>query len=230
MLAIAYFELKQNLRSIKSIFIMFVILLFSLGFAHLTQKYQSFFDALNVGDELYILGLTFTLLFVGPFFVFGLNHDAINSEIKNRTIRFLATKTSRTEIVIGKFFSSSLFWFVCLLIPVTIISITYKNNLFLEGLTAYSFMLYFISLSLLLSSFIDNMAITNFLGIFLSLIMTIMGVLSTSIHNWYIDVYSYITPYHYYLKEDITISSFTPIIFSAVFLIICIIILKKRDL
>lgn len=230
MIAITFQEFKSNIKSLRSILIILILLGMTLGFAKLANTYKDFFNAFDLGNQIHLLGLIITVFIIGPFFVFGLNHDSINSEIESRTIRFLATKTNRKNIVVGKYLASILFWVFCLFVPLIIISFFTKTFLILTILSSLAYISYFAGLAIMISTIISRTIITNFIGVFLSIVMTILGILSTSYDTWYMRLYSYITPYHYYLQNNVSWTSFVPVIFSVLFLITSIIIIKKRDL
>lgn len=99
----------------------------------------------------------------------------------------------------------------------------------LELLQCLVFVSYFLALATLLSVLIDNTILTNFLGIALSLIMTILGLWSMNSDKIWLKLFSYITPYFYYLKDNPAMP-FIVVIFPVVFLIISVYVFRKRDL
>jgi ABC-2 type transport system permease protein len=67
-----------------------------------------------MNDSPYATGLLIIILLASPLFIFVLIHNAIYEDYRSRTIRFIATKTSRENIIFGSLF----FWIVCLTITV----------------------------------------------------------------------------------------------------------------
>lgn len=230
MLAIAWKEFLSLFKSIKSIFIVLILISVSLGVAKIFSVFgDDLTNSLGIKETPFSAGLLLTVLIASPLFVFTLSHNIINEELKNRTVRFLATKTSRFNILVGKFIGSLLFWTACLLLT-TLLLIWYSHQFYiLEFLQCVIFVSYYLALSTLLSTFINSTLLTNFLGITLSLVMTVLGLWSLNSKNLLLIIYSYITPYHYYFSDN-KIISFTVVIFTIIFLTISIYFFRRKDL
>lgn len=153
----------------------------------------------------------------------------MNKEVYSRTVRFLVTKTSRSSILLGKFLGNFLFWVVCLTISFILIMPFSNAFYFLELIQSIIFISYFLGFSLLLSTIISSPSITMFLGITISIILPIIGMISIGTTNVFIQIVSYITPY-YYFTNDQTDFTYIVVIFPVIFLLISIITLRKRDL
>lgn len=229
MFAIAFQELKKQIKSIKSILIILIIFSITMGVASLGEKYKSLI-AMGGESNVYTLGLTMTILIAGPLFTLTLSHNIINEEIKDRTIRFIATKTSRLNIVIGKFLGLTFFWAICLIISTLLISFFAHDIYIQKALICFSFLLYFIGLAILLSTMISNPIVTNLLGVSFSIIITIIGLWSTFSNNIFLKFFSYITPYHYFLHEENSLMGYIPVLFTIVFVFLSLFIIKRRDL
>ncbi|MEJ7174918.1 ABC transporter permease subunit [Staphylococcus caprae] len=230
MFSIARKEFLSLFKSVKSILIILIMISISLGIAKLLSVFgDQVSSVIGINKTPFQIALFFTVILTSPLFIFTLSHNIINEEIKNRTIRFLATKTNRNNILLGKFLGALLFWFVCLFIT-TLLLVFYSHHFyFLEFMQCLAFVSYFLALATLLSVAIDNTILTNFLGIALSLVMTVLGFWCTNSSNIWLKLYSYITPYFYYFKDDKFIP-FATIVFPIVFIIISLYLFKKRDL
>src|SRR5690625_3621684 len=135
MWSIAKHESLQLLKSLKSI----LVLLFLLGSAYIGVKItEPLKDSLNmlaetdpmiVENEALIssIGLAFVVLIFGPMFALVLSHDAINKDVEQRTMRFLVTKISRRNIVLGKLVGHLLFWFTILTIAYLLVFVLSKQ-------------------------------------------------------------------------------------------------------
>lgn len=228
MLAICLREFKSLFKSVRSIIIIFFIFGVTLGVAKIISKYQIQLESLGIGNDAYSGGLFIILFIGGPLFVTSLSHNVINRELYSRTIRFLATKTSRENIVLGKFLGTILFWSVCTFISLLLI-IPFSNHFyFSEFIQSIIFISYFVGFTILLSTLIDKPALTMFLGITLSFIFPVLGVWSLNSHKLIITLFSYITPYFYYGEEQ----SFYPYfvtIFTLIFLSLSLFFIRKKD-
>lgn len=229
MFSIMYREFLSYFKGIKSIVTILIFSGISLGLAKIVSNLYEFIKTLGVEGTPYAIAIIFMTVLISPFFIFTLSHNAINEEIQTSTIRFVATKTRRSNIVMGKFLGSMLFWLLTLCIS-SLINTIYSHQFYiLELLMALIFISYYLALSILLSTFITNKTLTNFLGIALSLMMTILGVWSVASNNTLLKIYSYITPYHYFFSSNKYLVLIV-IIFTVIFLIVSIIKFQKRDL
>ncbi|HGH0792939.1 TPA: ABC transporter permease [Staphylococcus pseudintermedius] len=229
MFSIMWREFLSSFKSVKSLVTILIFLGVSLGLSKLVSNFYEPIKSLGIDGAPYAIAIVFMTILISPFFIFTLSHNTINEEIKSSTVRFIATKTRRINIVMGKFLGLMLFWCVTLFIS-SLISIVYSHHFYiLELIISLIFISYYLSLSILISTFITNTTLTNFLGIALSLIMTILGVWSVASSNTLLKIYSYITPYHYYFSTDKYLTTIV-LIFTSIFLITSIIKFQARDL
>ncbi|ENH95672.1 membrane protein [Gracilibacillus halophilus YIM-C55.5] len=229
MFPITFKEFKSLFKSIRSIIIIIVIFGTTLGIAKLVSNFKEQLEQFGLGENTYAGGAMIMILFAGHLFVASLSHNIINQEITSRTIRFIATKTSRNNIIIGKFLGITLFWTVCLFINFLLIIPFSKTFYFSDFLQSLIFICYFIGLTILLSTIISRPALTMFIGITLSIIMTILGFWSIASDNIYLKIYSYLTPYFYYSQQNL-IYPYLVLMFPILFLILSLLIMRKRDL
>ncbi|PTA83694.1 hypothetical protein C9414_14510 [Bacillus sp. Nf3] len=229
MFAIGLKEFKVLFKSIRSILIVFIIIGISTGTAKILSQFSNQFDSLGLNENAYVGGLMVLLFIAAPLFITSLAHNAVNQEVYSRTVRFLVTKTSRSSILLGKFLGNFLFWVVCLTISFILIMPFSNAFYFLELIQSIIFISYFLGFSLLLSTIISSPSITMFLGITISIILPIIGMISIGTTNVFIQIVSYITPY-YYFTNDQTDFTYIVVIFPVIFLLISIITLRKRDL
>ncbi|WP_340578947.1 ABC transporter permease subunit, partial [Staphylococcus aureus] len=158
--------------------------------AKLVSLFEDQLGNLGVAETPYSMGLLLTVLLASPLFIFALSHNVINEEVKTRTIRFLATKTNRPTIIIGKFLGALLFWFLILLITTLLIIIYSHEFYYIELLQSVVFISYYLSLAVFLSVLINSTVLTNFLGIALPIVMTILGIWSSNSNNVLLQIYS----------------------------------------
>ena len=228
MLAICLREFKSLFKSIRSIFIIIIILGVTVGSAKMLSNFGNELQELGLEDA-YMAGLFIILMLAGPLFVTSLSHDVINGETHSRTMRFLVTKISRDKIVIGKFLGVSLFWFVCILASLILVVPFANTFYFAEFAESFIFITYFVALSLFLSTVISKPGLSMFIGIVLSIAIPVLGTIGIVRDDLIlIKIFSYITPYYYIGQEQTMYVYFIPIL-SLGFLLASVMILRKRD-
>ena len=228
MFAVGLKEFKSLFKSIRSIIIILFIFGVTLGAAKLISQYQIQLQSLGIGDNAYVGGLFVILFVAGPIFVTSLSHNIINKEVSSKTIRFLATKTSRENIVLGKFFGNVLFWTTCVLLSLLLIVPFAKTFYFAEFIQSVIFISYFIGLTVLLSVLINKPMLTLFLGIIFAFVFPVLGFWHLASDNLFLKIFSYITPYFYYSQEQSFYAYFV-VIFPIVFVLLSLIIMRKKD-
>jgi len=216
-------------KSIRSFIIIGAIFGVTVGSAKLVSNFQTQLGKLGVNDSPYAAGLLIIILLASPLFVSTLSHNVINEEVKTRTIRFIATKTSREKIILGKFLGILFFWFTCIFVASLLLIPFSKTFHYLELLQSVIFVTYFIGLCIALSTIISKPGITSFLSMALSIALTFLGLWSMISDNIYLKIYSYITPYYYFNQENEYLTLIV-IIFPAIFLLFSLIIFRKKDL
>ncbi|MDP9726516.1 ABC-2 type transport system permease protein [Priestia aryabhattai] len=221
-------EFKSLFKSLRSVIIILIIVGVTVGAASFLSNFKGDLSGLGL-DNVYVAGLLLLNLIVGPLFVTSLSHDIINKESQSRTIRFLLPKTSRDKIVIGKFMGISLFWFFCFLISILLIVPFSKGFYFKELIQAIIFITYFTSLTLLLSSIINQPRMSMFVGIVCSIVIPVIGLWSSVSHsNVFINIVGYLTPYFYFTNENHYLIYVVPG-FTLLFLLLSLIIFRKKD-
>lgn len=223
MLSIARNELLKNLKSIKSIL---VILIFA-ALSFLVSKALKGFMNGNL-EGLYST-LKILVFILGYLFVSIISHDAINREVEMQTIRLIITKISKRKFIIGKFIGILFFWIICILISFTIISISAKTFNIVNFSLLISCIFYYIGVTIFLSTIIDRTTISNFLGLFISIVLPAGGLYITTTTNVF-KFLKWIFPYAYIefsQKNNLYIAG--PIVIGMIFLIVSLIILDKKD-
>lgn len=229
MFAVCFREFKSLFKSIRSLIIIGVIFGVTLGAAKIVSLFQSQLQEFGLGDSAYATGLLILILIASPLFVSTLTHSTINEEVKSRTIRFIATKTSRENIVFGKFLGNLFFWIVCLFIALLLITPFSKAFHVSELMECIVFVSYFVGLSLLFSTLIPKPGVTGFLGMAIAVIVPIVGLWSIASENIFLKIYSFITPY-YFFSHDNDSYIYIVLIYPIIFLVISLITIRKRDL
>lgn len=229
MFAITLREFKSLFQSIRAILIIVVLFGVTIGSAKLVSQFKEQLSDLGLGDNAYIIGLMLLLFLAAPLFVTSISHSSVNKEIESKTIRFLATKTSRENIIFGKFLGNVSFWVLCLTVALLLIVPFSKSFPIVDLIQSIIFVSYFIGLSLFLSTVVNSSAMTMFVGIFISIALPVIGMWSLISKNVIVDTLSYLTPYYYYTQEN-TAYTYLVLIHIAVFVIASLMIFKRRDL
>lgn len=229
MFAITLREFKSLFQSIRAILIIVVLFGVTIGSAKLVNQFKGQLSDLGLGDNAYIIGLMLLLFLASPLFVTSISHSSVNKEIESKTIRFLATKTSRENIIFGKFLGNVSFWVLCLTVALLLIVPFSKSFSIVDLIQSIIFVSYFIGLSLFLSTVVNSSAMTMFVGIFISIALPVIGMWSLISKNVIVDTLSYLTPYYYYTQEN-TAYTYLVLIHIAVFVIASLMIFKRRDL
>ncbi|MGB7998707.1 MAG: ABC transporter permease subunit [Anaerobacillus sp.] len=228
MLTISLREFRSLFKSVRSIIIILFIFGVTLGAARLISQFNMEMKEAGLSGNAYMGGLVLIILTFGPLFVTSLSHQVVNGEVHSRTIRFLATKTSRENIVLGKFLGTAMYWIVCILIASLLVIPFAKAFFIVEFVQAIIFVLYFIGLTTLLSTSIQKPSMTMFLGIVISIAMPVLGTWGTFSNNVFLKVFSYLTPYFYYFQEE-TWTAYFVIGFPILFLLGSLLMIRRRD-
>ncbi|SER24036.1 ABC-2 type transport system permease protein [Gracilibacillus ureilyticus] len=225
-------EFTDSFKSVRSI----LIILFLTFIAYLSASFlednpgllDAFMSAQEDGASIYTGAVSIIILILGFLFVFAISHDVINKEIETRTIRLLVNKIPRWQIVIGKALGILFFWMITILISYIILTMISGELYLAHYFKTILFLLYVISFVLFISSIIPKSKLTMFLGILLGISLPVLGLISVSSEKWYFLPFKYLLPYYY--MEDESIKLLIPLIFSIIFLIISVVIMKRRDL
>lgn len=227
-------EFLDSFKSIRSILIILFITFVAYQSANFIQKnpaLQGLLEGEGTGiDEssLYTGAILLIFLLLGFLFVFAISHDILNKEIELKTIRLLVTKTSRIEIILGKFLGALLFWVVVLSLSFGILTLMTGEWFSRDYFTTLSYLFYMVSFVLLVSSIVPKTKLTMFLGIFFGIALPILGLASLASEKWYLEGISYILPYRY-LDGSISLM-FAPFVIGLIFVGLSIISLNRRDL
>ncbi|WP_235749549.1 hypothetical protein [Neobacillus bataviensis] len=192
-------------KGVKSFIVIMILLVTSYYSAKFANILMSGIDlSAKEAENIHTIGLLALLFLFGQLFIAGLSHDTINRETHERTIRFLVTRTSRTSILVGKFFGIWLFWISCITISFVLISIfARKIDLFIFSQTI-SLVTCQIAFTILLSVLIPKPGLTMFLGVVAGLTLPILGFWLVFTSNIWVKWAKFITPFYYLEREDFT--------------------------
>lgn len=196
MLAISVQELKNLLKSLKSIILVLIIFGASYYLAKLIQSFNGQMK-FGLGDDSYAVGIVLIIFVFGFLFITSLSHDSVNREISTRTMRFLVTKTSRSRIIYGKFIGIWLFWFLCIFISYTLIAFVSKKFLWLGIYDCMAFITVGISINLLFSVLLSKPAASMFFSIIFSLVFPAASFAAVYSSYPWIYWFKYLTPLYY---------------------------------
>ncbi|MFD1412365.1 ABC transporter permease [Oceanobacillus jeddahense] len=231
MFTVAFREFKSLFTSIRSILMISVLFGVTVGAARLVRQFETYLQEAGLGQDAYVMGLMLLLILAGPLFVTSLSHNIVNKEIDTRTIRFLATKTSRNNIILGKFIGSFLFWTVCITVALLLVIPFSKSFSILNLIQSIILVSYFIGLTLFLSTVIPKPSLSMFLGIIISIVLPVLGLWSTGTDHLLVKAIGYVTPYFYYMQEEKSnYYAYFVAFFPILFILLSLFIFRKRDL
>ena len=221
-------EFLSLFKGIKSFIVVVILLVTTYYSAKFANVLTSVIDlTAKESENVHTVGILTLILFFGQLFVMGLSHDSINRETHERTIRFLVTRTSRTSIILGKFFGIWTFWFICLTISFLLISIfAQKIDVFIFSQTM-SLLTYQIALTILLSVLIPKPGFTMFLGIVAGLAFPILGLWVAFTSNIWVSWMKFITPYYYLSRDDYTF--LVIVLLAGMMIVIANMVFKRRE-
>lgn len=227
MWAIGWHEFKSLFKSIKALVIIAIIFGISYWTAGLMGTIANRFDVHDAenGSGAGIASIVFLL---GFLFIAALSHDIMNREISTRTIRFLVTKNSRTNIVIGKYIGMWLFWFFCIFVSFMLIFLVSKNFLWWGLLECISFISVAIAYNLLFSIIIPKPTATMFFGVVFSLLFPAFSLWIINSSNQAVNWLKFFTPYYYALLGHFY--TLMNVVYAIFVIGIGIILFNKKDL
>jgi len=189
-------EFKQLFKSTKSILTIVIIFILSTFVSSLPfiaahqEKWELAKDPYSIGNELVIS------LF-GFFLIFLLSHDILSREIHLKTIRFLVSKTTRLNIIIGKYLGLMLFWLSCIMTTYVLNMVISHRFLFSDALKILTFISVGISCALFLSMLFPTPQKSMFVGMLFSFLFPIVSMISVLSSERMIHWFQYMTPYYY---------------------------------
>ncbi|MGP4039669.1 ABC transporter permease [Gracilibacillus sp. D59] len=232
MLHVLWQEFTDSFKSIRSILIILFLTFISYQSARFFKNNPGLVEEIisTAGSEgsIYTAAISLIVLMFGFLFVFAISHDVINKDIEMRTIRLLVTKIPRWQIVIGKFIGILLFWMVTILISYSILTFISGSWHFLDYITTLLFLFYVIGFVLFISTIVLKSKLTMFLGIILGISLPIVGMISLFSDKWYLIPFKYLLPYHY--MENTSFSMLVPLVIGVAYLLISVVIMRRRDL
>lgn len=159
-------EFIDSFKSVRSILIILFITFVSYQSAIFIDKNPGLMDGFiengGEGGSVYTAAIALIVLMFGFLFVFAISHDLVNKEVELKTMRLLVTKTSRLQIMLGKFLGTMLFWVVTVSISFTILSMVAGSWFPKDYFQSLIFLFYIISFALLLSAVIPKSKLTMF--------------------------------------------------------------------
>ncbi|MBO0960519.1 hypothetical protein J1P26_12515 [Neobacillus sp. MM2021_6] len=220
-----FISLFKGVKSVVVIAILLVTSYYSAKFANLLMAGVEL--SAKEAENIHTVGLLGLLLCLGQLFIAGLSHDAINHETHERTMRFLVTRTSRTSILLGKFFGIWFFWLICLTFSFLLIGIFAKKIDFFIFSQTISLITFQIALTILLSVLIPKPGFTMFLGIVVGLAFPILGFWLVFTPNVWVSWMKFSIPFYYLERDDFTF--LVIFLLAGILLFIANFIFKRRD-
>lgn len=198
MFSIALKEWRDLCRGLRPLFL---IVVFS-GAAYLTaqaaEAIPEGFEALTQGEDPYAIGLSASVLSFGLLFVLTMSHHAVNKELESSTIRFLVTKTSRANILMGKLIGTMLFWSMIVFISTLITAYLAEQFYFILFIELLIFLFYCVSAALLISVIIQSSSLSMFTAVISAFALPLLSFWAILTENAYINWFKFLTPYYYF--------------------------------
>lgn len=217
-------ELKNAIISFKSIFI---ILFFGL-ISHLIA--QNFHSISSVLKDISPISVVYSLIETfGVFFGFLLFSGSIAKIVENESIRYITPYLSRTKLLFSKYLAMVIYFAALLLIMVPIVIYDTKQIYFPweELAEAIIFFVYISSIILFLSVISKKERKATFTGVFLGIIIPIVGILTSTSKNIILEIVSWSLPYRY---TNFNLEYLVLVILSALFLTVTIVIFDRMEL
>ncbi|MFJ5964055.1 hypothetical protein [Bacillus sp. NPDC093026] len=196
MWTICFNEFKQLFKSTKSI-LTIVIIFFLSTFVSSLPFVATYQDVWQQVKDPYSIGNELVISLFGFFLIFLLSHDILSREIYLKTIRFLVSKTTRLNIVIGKYLGLMLFWFSCIMTTYVLNMVISHRFLFSDAFKTLTFISVGISFALFLSILFPTPQRSMFVGMLFSFLFPIISVISVFSSEWFIHWFQFMTPYYY---------------------------------
>lgn len=227
MWTICFHEFKGLFKSIKSIIIIAIIFGVTYWTADLMTTLKDQLDV-HAGKDGYATGIASIVFLLGFLFISSLSHDVINREVSTRTIRFLVTKTSRVNIIIGKYLGMWLFWFFCIFTSFVLVAFISKKFLWWGILECMGFISVAIAYNLIFSIIFPKPAVTMFFGIVFALVFPALSFWIIFSSNGAISWLKFFTPYYYALLGNFYV--FINFIYAIGVLMLGVVLFRRRDL
>lgn len=222
MFAVAKEEFRNLAINIKMILLVILIALFNYNISNMLTSQLSI-----DGIPKAYAGLRIIFFILGYLLISIFSHSVLNKEIADGTLKFILSKVSREEFIVGKFLGIFLFWTMCMLINISMLSILGVTFSFYILWMLCSAVSYFISIVMLLSVLIKKENFSNFMGLFVGILFPTIGLYVTESSNMLVKYFQYIFPYFYLLKGGIYIT--IPYILSFILLLFVVIIFNKKE-
>lgn len=220
-------EFFHTFKSFKSVAIVLFFTLTSVVTATYLTNHPELLGNLD-SQAAYTSSIKFLIFFFGFLFVFAVSHDIINREIDYQTIRLLVSKTSRFNIILGKFLGSFLFWIGAISISFLIVSLYARSWFLLDYLTVCTVLFFITCLNIFLSTWISRPSMTMFVGILLGILCPILGFWAAFSSNWYLLPFKYLLPYYYVVESNGYLV--IPFVIGILFLAASYFMFNRRDL
>jgi ABC-2 type transport system permease protein len=220
-------EFLNSFKSFKSVLIILFFTLTSLLSAHFFARHPSLIKDVHSGS-VYTSSIKFLIFFFGFLFVSAVSHDVINKELDYQTIRLLVTKTSKINIIMGKFIGVFLFWLFSITVCFLIVSFYAKTWFFVDYYTVIIFLFFIVTFTIFLSTIIIKPGLTMFLGILIGILAPILGLWSSFSSKWFLVPFKYLLPYYYLIQSKGFL--IFPLLFGAMLLFGSYLIFQRKDL
>ncbi len=221
------FYMKRDLKSFKTLIVSAVYFFITYLFIRYGDSVGKIFDN---SDGFAILKVMYAVFaFVGFLFGASLFSNIISQGISSRDFRFILPYKSRRVLYFSKFLMSFVFFFLQILIATIVVLVFREDAVFSSQQFCNISIFYFYMLSIItfISTISKNDRTAMLVNIIISIIYPAIFLFSNIVNNNFLDMLSWITPYHYIEK---TWEVLFLMILSVAFLCIGVSVFEKKEI
>ncbi|WP_341281489.1 hypothetical protein [Paenibacillus sp. FSL H8-0537] len=228
MFGIVLKEYLGLIKGVKSILVILFVTSVSILAAQYASSSTFLAEAAGGSQGTELAGLSFIFILFGALFIYILSHDIVNRDIELQRIRLLITKTSRRNVIIGKFISVFAFWASVTLITFACISISTQTFHITPLIVLWVFIAFHSGVAIMMSTIITKHSYTVLISLIGGLVIPGVGIWSLFNKTVIANILSYALPY-YIAMDDYRFIALT-VVEVALMLIISIIVFERKEL
>jgi len=219
---------KEFLDMFRGLKALIIVILF-IGTSYFSSNYVSDLGLLGSAEESapILAGLRLLIMLLGFLFITTMSHDVMNRDVESQTIRLLVTRTSRQNIVLGKFCGIFLFWVLVLVLSFIPLMIAGGKPYLLEFLQLAGYMAYASALTVLISILVTKSKLSMLVALIVSIAFPAIGMWATLQEGaWHYLAYAF--PVLYLIKSNFLIV--VPLLIAGMLVTAAILLFERRDL
>ncbi|SFF29867.1 ABC-2 type transport system permease protein [Paenibacillus algorifonticola] len=228
MFGIVLKEYLGLIKGVKSFLVILFVTSVSIWAAQYASSSTFLTEASGDSQGTELAGLSFIFILFGALFIYILSHDIVNRDIELQRIRLLITKTSRKNVIVGKFISVFSFWASVTLITFVCISISTQTFYIAPLILLWVFIAFHSGVAIMMSTIITKHSYTVLISLIGGLVIPGVGIWSLFNKSVIAKVLNYALPY-YIAMDDYRFIALT-VVEVAIMLIISIIVFERKEL